>query len=609
MRNRMKHTYTLLLLILLPAATLAQSSYATSDTAIINELLGSWNVGLHQDGNEGVNIRLFNKFKELFWPEATVDDEIDAIFNPAAADDPDPYKKTSKPFEFYAHDLALHFRNMKTETADILYERTVLGNDTMINVSLIKTSSGEKLRQYVFDADSGHTLAMNFLKYKNEQHPIEVSEKDTAKIVTAISQVRETGSPVFHFAAKHSMLVQLMVKQGITKISGIRIISTFYDSCTNDLDNDGVTDDDDYCKDQKGDLTAHGCVDSDLDQLPDTDDDCDFIYGVAGNNGCPATFFVSNFDITPYVGFQLNSTKLNMPEPSALGYNQVDALESQKGSLSNPGLSISPIVGADLSYYFGKRKKNFGLSIGGSYTRFTASYEVTAPAVYAFKSNDGITDYRRVITLEAGSKEDLTYRIADFPLYFKYRKIILPKDESRFYKWELEFSAGPSFLLFTNSSRYNSTIDFEGLYQVDTLSRDGFTYYDLFQHSSTWNVYMTADSINAQSETPGAQAVFDMLNNNGYDFATGKKYSGETKHFSSSNIAFHAKFEACYNFNDNDRFAIKFGGNVMVAPLSDQSAGYPFVDKTTDAYQSVYESHAKSGYFAFAVNAGLVFRW
>lgn len=606
----MRNTYILLILLLiLPAIARSQSSHARTDTAVINELLGSWNVGLHEDGSESVNIRSFNKFKELFWPGATVEDEIDAIFNPASTGDADPYKTTAKSFEFYAHDLALHFRNMKTEATDITYERNFTAADSVINVTLTKTTSGEKWRQYVFDADSGYALAMHLLQYKNEEHPVETGKDDTAKIVAAVSAVRETGSPVYHFAAKHTMLVQLRVKRDTMKISSISIIATEYDSCTNDLDNDGVIDEDDYCKEQRGDLTAHGCTDSDLDQIPDTDDDCDYIYGAAGNNGCPSDFFVSNFDFTPYVGFQLNSTKLNMPDPASMGYNQVDLDESQQGTMSDPGLSISPVVGADLSYYFGKRKKNFGLSVGASYTRFTASYEVTAPAVYVFRSNDGVTDYRRMVTLEAGSKEDLTYRIADFPLYFKYRKIILPKDATRFYKWEIEFAAGPSFLLMTNSSRYNATVDFEGLYQVDTLSRDGFTYYDHFDHGSTWNVYMTADSINAQSESPGAQAVFDMLNKSGYDFAAGKKYSGETKNFSSSNIAFHAKFEACYNFNDNDRFAIKFGGNVMYAPLSDQSTAYTFMNNTTDTYSSIYEGRAKSGYFAFAVVAGLVFRW
>ncbi|MBK9731645.1 MAG: hypothetical protein IPO83_10245 [Chitinophagaceae bacterium] len=604
----MKYTLTLFI-FLLPVITIAQTGKAKSDTALINDLISSWNVGLHEDGNEAVNIRGFNKFKELFWRDATVDDEIDATFHPMSSDDPAPYKTSTKTFEFYAHDLALHFRNIKIEIADITYDRTFNAHDTIINVTLTKTTSGEKLRQYVFDADSSRALALNLIKYKYDKQSIEIGKDDTGKIVAAIRSVRETGSPAFHFIAKNTMLIQLRVKNDTMKINSIRITATAYDSCTNDADNDGVIDEEDNCKEQRGDLTANGCTDSDLDEIADTEDDCDFIYGSTGNNGCPSDFFVSNFDITEYVGFQLNSTQLNMPEPDQLGYNEVDLIESQKGSLSNPGFSISPVIGVDLSYFFGKRKKNFGISIGANYTKFTTTYEVTAPAVYVFKSNDGTNDYRRVVTLEEGSKEDLTYRIADFPLYFKYRKIILPKDPARFYKWEIEFSAGPSFMLFTNSSKYNSTVDFEGLYQVDSINKNDFTYYNNFDYSSTWNVFMTADSINAQSQTPGAQAVFDMLNEAGYDFASGKKYNGETKNFTRSNIAFHAKFDACYNFNDNDRFAFKFGANVVFAPMADKSSGYTFVDKTTDAYKSIYEGNAKSNYFAFGASAGLVFRW
>src|SRR5215468_7061273 len=94
-----------ILILLVPLFSRAQT--ARNDSAVMNDLVDSWTVGLSEDGSEPANIRVFNKFKSLFLPDATIDDEINAVYNPTSTNDPNPYKTETKEVEFYAHDLAL----------------------------------------------------------------------------------------------------------------------------------------------------------------------------------------------------------------------------------------------------------------------------------------------------------------------------------------------------------------------------------------------------------------------------------------------------------------------------------------------------------------------
>ena len=262
------------------------------------------------------------------------------------------------------------------------------------------------------------------------------------------------------------------------------------------------------------------------------------------------------------------------------------------------------------AYFFGKKKKRAGISLGISYTGFAATYEVTDAAVYTFKSNDGQDDYRRRITLNNGSREEIDYTILNLPVLFKYRDFFGKGNPDRkLYKWNWEFSAGPSFIMFNNTAKYNSNIDFEGMYQVDTINQDAVTYYDYFDNASTWNVLLTADDINQQDSIPGAGAVFGLLNDHGYDFAFGKNYTGQDKKASRSSIAFNGRFDVCHRFDEKGNVAIKFGASICAAPLPDQSSGYELIDKTSDPYNSIYNSNAKSVYFSYGLNAGIILRW
>jgi hypothetical protein len=52
--------------------------------------------------------------------------------------------------------------------------------------------------------------------------------------------------------------------------------------------------------------------------------------------------------------------------------------------------------------------------------------------------------------------------------------------------------------------------------------------------------------------------------------------------------------------------AVKVGFHMMYAPLFERTEKYIPVNKTSDTYNSLYKSSAKSSYSAFGVNVGVV---
>jgi hypothetical protein len=294
-----------------------------------------------------------------------------------------------------------------------------------------------------------------------------------------------------------------------------------------------------------------------------------------------------------------------MPALDQLGYD-IDQSLSSTGTVSDTGLIISPSFSGDFSWFFNKSKR-LGLSIGISYAFFHSTYKIKDSAVYTFKSFDGSDYYRRRITLNHGSSETINYNILNFPLLLKYRyrSSKLTADHT-IPNWYVEFSAGPSLLLINTTSKYDATVDFEGIYQVDTAT-NSFVYTD-FDPSSTLNVYFTEEAINAQAGYENAAAVFASLNEAGYDFALNQHKSGTVKNESKLGIAFNANVDACYKFDDNGRLAFKFGGNVLFAPyIPGEAAPYVPLDNTSDIYNPIYNGQSSSTYFAFGIHAGLVF--
>lgn len=604
----MMKSYFALFIFLMPAWVAAQGS---KDTLVINDLVESWTLGLTESGDDAADIRVFNKYKSLFSTDAIIEDDINGSFTPAVYKDQEPYKTSPATVEVYAHGIALQFKNLKiTVNSPITYNYDSLSTDSVINVSIARTIYGEKYRQYVIkNIDS---LVAHIVQYKTEQDDIE--EVDAEKVSEAIRNlIYDRENRTYNFQASNTLTVRIAIKNNTAKITGIRINpSTKVEKagCLNDRDSDGVIDEEDECPADMGDFTAAGCLDSDLDGIADTEDKCDFIYGVAGNSGCPPDYFLSNVNVTAWIGAHVNDAGLNMPSLDQLGYNEPDFLQSSEGKLESPGLIFSPVIGADIAWYFGKKKKRAGIALGISYTGFSADYVVSEDAVYTYKANDGQDDYRRRVTLQDGSTETIDYKIINVPLLFRYRDMFGKKNtEKESYKWSWEFSIGPSYIAFNNTAKYNATIDIEGIYQVDTITQDAVTYYDYYNESSTWNILLTADAINQQDSVPGANAVFDLFNSSGYDFATGKNYSGEDGNADRSGFALNVMFDVAYKLDDKGKLALKFGAAGCIAPLSDQSSGYQLVDTSTDPYNPLYNSKAKSLYYSFGIHGGLVFNF
>ena len=160
-------------------------------------------------------------------------------------------------------------------------------------------------------------------------------------------------------------------------------------------------------------------------------------------------------------------------------------------------------------------------------------------------------------------------------------------------------------MIFNNTSNYNATIDFGGLYQVDSVNQNAITYYDYFDGGSSWNVYVTSEGINHQNTSPGAESVFSQLlaNSKDYDFARNKNYRdkmGLTRATVAANFSLDVQNEIA------EGLAVKLGFHIVYAPLFERTEKYVPVNKTTDAYNSIYRSSAKSNYMAYGVHVGVV---
>jgi len=605
----MKKLILYFILLGLPMFSMAQSQLEKTDslnTYIINELQDYWNLGIDSAGKELPNFRTGLNHARLFTKDAIIDDDINAVFRPEKVEDQNPYKTgTAKAEEWYAHDLTLQFKSLKVDTVYNIKYNSGSGdiNSNKSSVEFTRKISGQKNRKYVFDDPAS---LLNTLK-TNKNNKQSISDFNDSIVNYKISSfIAGNEDKTYSFTALSKFKVSLETINDTIKISRIERLEVLKFDCTNDRDNDGVLDDEDVCPYLKGDITAQGCPDFDMDGVADNKDECDYIYGDVKNHGCPTNYFTNKVSFAFIVGAQANSVNMNLPELDKTGYNNLDFNESQKGKIKNPDLIPSPVFGAELSYYFGKKKKTTGFSLGMLYTTFKANYQIDEPTVYTFRASDGIDDYRRRITLKAGSEEEINYRILNMPLLIKWRWM-KTKTKASEYKVSFEFSAGPSFMMFQNSSKYNYNVDFEGLYQIDTITKNKIVYYDYFNNSSTYNVMVTANNINQQSSIPGSDIVFGQLNDRQYDFASNKNIKGTDKKVNRNTIGINAKFDGYYRMAKHTSF--KFGAGVVYAPLFAGPSGYKAIDKTTDEFNSIYNAQAQAYYFAFALNMGFVIHW
>ena len=601
-----------LFIILFPAFAVAQTK--DSPERVLKDLVDSWTLGVDST-SDAVNIRVYNKFKNLFVLNATLEDDFNAVYHYGSKSYKINITGFPKPFDVYAHNIALQVSKLRIDTVSTEINATDPQN---IFITIKRTVYAEKKRQYVIGNPKAYVDAVA----DNRTIIFEKQDKDQGKEKEKMkrefeNKLKDSKDSIYIFSGSSSLLINIIYDRSDStfKIEKIKNIGEPDIRCKNDADMDAVLDQEEeetlIIKQKPGDFTAKGNPDYDLDGVPDVTDKCPKTYGNINNKGCPLDYFITNNKFDGFIGLQLNSAKINLPELNNLGYvdesgnDAMDVLQSQKGVLKNPGLVAGVFAGGNFTHYFGKNRKQTGISIGFTYAGFTADYQLTVPVVYTYKSSDGVNDYRRQVTIDS-LKEEIKYNIFNFPVMFNYRWHFGKRDATGKRKWVTNAKAGPSLMLFSATSNYNANISFGGLYETDN---NGITYSDLFDTAAISNVYITADRIITRNPDRPADEVFKELHDAdaGYDFADSKNFRDTKKNASRITVAINLAFDMQRQISD--AWAFKFGAHVVYAPLPAQKEKYKPVDKTTDPYQSIYNSNAKSSYSAFGINLGFVYNF
>jgi len=609
-----------LLIILFPVFIQAQSFSRLDSLAmkVIQDLKATWTFGL-DNNNKSVDIRTFNKFKALFDRNATVDDDINYQFIPGDTTGSYELNIISKPFDVFAHDVALEISKLKISRTNTKDSIGKWENNSLI-VKTERKIWAEKPRKFLLKDVEGITKRIMYFHPDIEFSSKKSKRSDSLQMVAHLKKmIQNNPDSVYQFSSTSILYISLIkINDSTVRIVNIQNTGKSFNLlCLNDRDKDGVLNGEDSTKAMHGDFTAHGQRDYDFDGVPDFADKCEYTFADSiKNQGCPNSYFITSNQTDGFIGIQFNSSDIMLPELNQLNYRDesgndaMDVLQSKRGVLQNPGITQGIVVGGNFSYYFGENGKNAGISIGFSFSSFKAVYQLTEPVVYTYKSFDGTNYYRRQVSIIA-LREEIKYNIYNIPVMFSYRfkpGIIFGN------KLVINIKAGPSLMLFNNTSDYNAVIDFGGLYQVDSIGKDAITYYDHFEQNSKWNILLTSKNINEQNPNPGGTAVFNQLNSASanYDFATNKNYF-EVKKLTRTTVAINIGCNLHYNFfkgkEPENGFSANLGAHYVFVPSYGKVKGYIPIDKTTDEYNSIYNCSATSTYSAFGVSLGFVYRF
>ena len=589
-----------------PVFACAQTK-TTADSAAratLNNLINSWTLGI-DSSNEAidiaVDIKLYNKFKDLFDSSATVDDDFNVFYEHDPKNKTGSYKikKEGRPkiFDAYAHDAALQVRRISIDSVRVL--DSGMTDQKNITFTVRRKVRIQKTREYV--------LPVTYANEVISSRTIAFEEKKDSVVMAANlkTKVGANTEAIYEFTSVNTVLITMVFEANTAKIASIKSVANEV-VCNNDADYDTVLDREDSLKNKFGDFTASGMPDYDLDGSSDEKDKCKLTYGDLNNKGCPPSYFLTKNEFDGFVGLQFNMAKINLPEINQLGYRNAAGTDlvdhnpslTKKGVLNNPGMIAGINAGANFIRYFGQKRKRSGISMGFTYSALTATYKLdeSQPIAYTFKSSDGINDYRRVITIRKLS-EDISYGVFNLPVLFNFRSHLDKK-----HKVVINLRAGPSIMFFRNTSDYNTTIDFEGLYQINP-GQGKIEYTSPFNATSIYNIFFTVNKINEVKTGPGADSVFKWLGSN-YDFASNKNYRSKQP---LKRIAVALNLAADLQYKVSEGLIIKVSPHYVYAPLPERKNKYKPIDRTTEEYQSIYKSTAKSNYSAYGASLGFVY--
>ena len=591
----MKHNI-ILLVLLLPVCSFAQTVSDSLARIKLNELMDTWTLGIDST-SEAVDIRVYNRFKSLFDRNATVEDGLDVMFQ--YKDEKSGRYTTShqqKAFDVYAHDVALKVKGMRLDSISELEAKTADQKNIIFRVA--RQIGFQKTRKYVIPDDYVSQVIRSRRRIKFD------AKGDSAQAAADLeAKLTRTGDAVYKFLLKDTLRIVMAYDMDTVTIRSIHIESAEVTSL-NDADFDAVLNAEDSLVNVFGDFTANGRPDYDLDGLQNDLDKCPTTYSLT-NQGCPRSYFINKNEFTVFLGVQMHKQNIALPELNQLGYvdpagnDAMDVLQSKKGALKNPGQVLGVFAGGNLTHYFGQGRKRSGVSVGFTYSKFAAEFSLTDSVVYTYKASDGTSDYRRQITI-GSLTEEMDFTVINVPVMYNYRFYLNKKN-----KTVMNLRAGPSFMMINNKARYDAEIDFGGLYQIDTIRKDRLTYYDFFDPGSKYNLLFTTASINERN--PGAaDSVFSQLAAKNFDFASYKSFSG-VQDISRSSIAFNLNVDLQHRISEG--LTIKFGATYLYAPSLKGKEKYKPVDKTTDELQSIYNGNTKPSYSAMGLAAGLVFNF
>ena len=585
---------TLFFIILFPACATAQTS-SRLDSLIqsrLNELKESWTLGI-DTSSDVVDIKVYNKFKSLFDLNASIDDDLNAYFQYDAKLPSYKIDKKLKPFDEYAHDVALQIKNLVIDsTIEVTSDTKDLNK---ITFTLRRSLRFEKPRRYVLPTHyTSDVISSRRIEFQDKKDSVKMLENLEAKS-------NQNPDVVYRFALTELLQVSMAVKNDTVLITGMR--STINDfNCTNDTDLDAVINEEDSLKTTRGDFTANGKPDFDLDGIADAFDKCKNTYGYLSNHGCPPSYFYTKRELNVILGLQQHLVTIEMPELNQLGYvdqsgvNLVDVLQSKQGKLNTPRRLISAYSGGSYSFYFGKKKKQVGISLGITFSRFSGDYTLLDSIVYTYKAFDSMNYYRRQIKSK-NLNESVASNIYNFPVLFNFRLHADRKNVT-----VINIRTGPSIMLFTNVSNYNAKVDFGGIYQVEGGQ---IVYRDILNSSLTSNLYLTSDIIKSRSGGNDPNIVFSQMAKS-YDFKSNESYVNKQS-FTRIALAYNLDFSVQHKVSET--FIMKAGAHILYAPSFKANKNYKPVDKTTDTYQSIFNSNAKANYHAMGLNIGFVYNF
>lgn len=546
---------SLMLLMLMNISVYGQK-YNLSQKAIISNNIDSimkcylQKSNLLEPGGIKQNDEVMSEFKSLFSTNAMIYDDILPKFDTTEVFD-NPYKLTSKPFREY-------FRGMVYE-----FPQGFIIINKNINVNYFNLDSG-KVKVALERKISGVSATE---KYRLHNH-------DTLLITLDIA---------------NDLTVKISEISSLNKSNQLKVL--------NDVDLDGVIDSKDECPNEKGKRYLKGCPDRDNDGIPDKNDDCPNEAGLASNRGCPPSTFTYSLVVSGGLSYHFNKHILQTPT-TGFGYELMDKVESTYGNVKNPGVKTSVAFNGNLAYYFGKKKfkKNFGLAAGIFITNYTDKYLVSG-IKYFYKGNDGVDDYRRIITVKE-AEENINFSMMNFSLQLKYR------GKLRNTKFATEIAFGPGYITSINGYSYKATIDYEGIYQYNS-SLQKFEYTQSFNPQNT-NWILVGELINAKDNSL-ADFAYELYqrNSTAYDFGLNRTFDDKNKGKLSkrNGLSINAGIDILYHLSS--KLAAKAGASIIYANLANKAGDYKITDKISDKYNSIYESKAKSNYFSWGVGVGL----